>query len=319
MVVNKKVFLLFLLTIIFVSTANARYLIGLSTFPIQSDNFEDTDCNKVIKMAKGVSHPAIAILYNTFGSNEECLERFWSVTEKLGKRHITEIHFSNEAGRRTGNVDRKDFLRSFDVKTYNKALKEMPNWIERRIKRRVHSIRKVVRKHRKYGYFILSTGLEDNFSKQAWYNLYHVIKKYWPYAIARSNVKHKTWVAPDNVWDERHAYFSRPMKKNRCILNGDGQDIDFLQETGQYTSGYAPATYKQVKRWLNRGIANNCIMFIWTAKWQGIVKNKKASRPLKREFFYHKADMPIITHLVKGKTLKEPKVKLKSIDKILTY
>lgn len=317
--IRKNIFLLLIVNFIVVNIASAKYLIGLSTFPIQSENFEETDCNQVIKMAKGVTHPAIAILYNTFGSNEECLEKFWNATERLGKRHITEIHFSNEAGRRTGNVDRKDFLRKLDVKSYNKALKEMPDWLQRRIRRRVLSIKKIVRKHRKNGYFILSTGLEDNYSKQAWYNLYKVIKKYWPYAIARSNVKHNTWVAPGDVWDERHAYFSNPKKPNRCIMNGDGQDIDFLQLTGQHTSGYKPATYKQVKKWLNRGIENNCIMFLWTAKWQGFLKNRQASKPLNREFFYNKKDMPVIIHLVKGKSLKEPTNKVKKLENLLTY
>ena len=316
----KKNLLLFVVLIFLISNvANAKYLIGLSAFPIQSENFEDTDCNRVIKMAKGVSHPAIAVLYNTFGSNPKCLQKFWEVVEEQGKRHITEIHFSNEAGRRTGNVDRKDFLRSLSVKQYNKVLKEMPDWVQRRIKRRVRSIKKLVRKHRKYGYFILSTGLEDNYPKQAWYNLYYQIKKYWPYAIARSNVKHKTWVAPYNVWDERHAYFSEPKKPNRCIMNGDGQDIDFLAHSGQAVSGYAPAKFKQVKRWLNKGINNNCIMFLWAAKWQGIEKNKKVSKPLDREFKYNKSDVPIMTHLVKGKSLKKTKANIKSLDAILTY
>ena len=316
----KKFSIILLMSLLLVSnTASAKYLIGLSTFPIQSDNFEEADCNRVIKMAKGVSHPAIAILYNTFGTNKTCLEKFYNTVEEQKKRPITEIHFSNEAGRRTGNVDKKDFLRNYNVKQYNKLLKEMPEWFQRRIKRRVRSIKKLVRPHRKKGYFILSTGLEDNYPKQAWYNLYYQIKRYWPYAIARSNVKHETWVAPENVWDERHAYFSSPKKPNRCILNGDGQDIDFLKQTGGKVSGYEPAKYKQVKKWLNRGIKNNCIMFLWTAKWQGIKENKRVSKPLDREFTYHKQDMPVIIHLVKGKSLNDTRVGIESIDKILSY
>ena len=52
--------------------------------------------------------------------------------------------------------DKKDFLRNYNVKQYNKLLKEMPDWFQRRIKRRVRSIKKLVRPHRKKGYFILS-------------------------------------------------------------------------------------------------------------------------------------------------------------------
>ncbi len=300
--------------------SSAVELIGLSTFPIKSDNFDEEDCKQVIKMARVADNPAIAILFNTFGSDPACLEKFWNVTEKRGKRHVTEIHFSNEAGRRTGNVDNKDFLRNLDVKQYNKVLREMPDWLQRRIERRVKTINRLIRNQQDKGYFILSTGLEDNYPKQAWYNLYNEIKKHWRYAIARSNVNHDTWVAPDDVWDERHAYFSEPKKANRCIMNGDGQDIDFLGESGQKTSGYVPATYKQVKKWLNKGVENNCIMFLWTAKWQGILKNKSISKPLDREFYYHSKDVPIVRYLVQGKSLnKSIRKKSLSTEEILVY
>ena len=60
-------------------------------------------------------------------------------------------------------------------------------------------------------------------------------------------------------------------------------------------------------------------MFLWTAKWQGIKENKRVSKPLDREFTYHKQDMPVIIHLVKGKSLNDTRVGIESIDKILSY
>ncbi|MGI6680962.1 MAG: hypothetical protein ACOX3T_05745 [Bdellovibrionota bacterium] len=299
----------------FSNIANAESLVGISAFPIKSKQFGDTNCKRVIEMANKSQRPAIAILYSTFGNDTKCLKKFWKSARKQSKRHLTEIHFSNEAGRRSGNVSERDFLRKYKVKKYNRLLEEMPPWLEERIRKRVGRINIMIRDYTENGDFILSTGLEDNYTQKAWDNLYAQIKKHWRHDIARSTVRRKQKVEnlPLDVWDERHAYspryYAKIRKPGRCIMNGDGQDIDFLSYTGQRVSSYDPATYREVKTWLRKGIENNCIMFLWVAKWQGIIKNKPASSPMKRKVYYHKEDIPIISTFVTGEVLSKGKRK----------
>ncbi|HMO02561.1 MAG TPA: hypothetical protein PKD37_03920 [Oligoflexia bacterium] len=290
-----------------------RGLVGISAFGIQSENFQGVKCDRLIELATLSKRPAIAILYKTFGANNQCLYKFWNTVTRRKKQHLTEIHFSNEAGRRADRLDALDFMNRLNVSAYNRLLEKMSRKTERAIKSRVREIIQMIgKKYYKTGDFILSTGLEDNFTVKAWTNLYNVIKEVWPAGIVRNmssakmmrrQMRYRSWQPPSDIYIETHGY-NRKLNQNNCIGNGDGQDVNFLENSGAVLHGPSaedavPATYQQVRSWIRRGRKNNCIMFIWAGKWQGLVKKiKKPSKPLKRQFYFDLSDIPRVAPLL---------------------
>lgn len=280
--------------------AEAR--IGLSAFGIFSENFQGRPCSILLETIRHSDRPAIAALYKTFGTNTACIERFWRKTSEWGKTHVTEIHFSNEAGRRSGLLDKDDFVRSADVETYTSLLEAMPEWLDAAIRERTREIVALIQPGLSNGSFILSTGLEDNFSNLAWDNIYAIIRQEWPYEIVRSPalsayIVEQQFVPPAGIRMESHGY-SRRLDQQGCIGNGDGQDLDFLQNAGRNFRNAKAATMRSVKNWIRRGVRNDCILFLWAGKWQGFFQDgDRASAPLKREFVMHRNDIPVIREL----------------------
>ena len=277
---------------------------GISAFGIQSNAFQGEVCHNFIESLHSSPKPAIAILFNTFGKNNTCLKRFWRETALLGKRHLTEIHFSNEAGRRMNNLDSFDFLPGVSIEQYNVLLERMPRSLARIIRTRVKSIKKTIRKFEHTGDFILSTGLEDNFTSAAWENIYSVIKSEWSGPIARNRVKNKwmkkqVWNRPPEVFEEYHGYRKTQIPVAPCIVNGDGQDVDFLVDSGVSFIDSKPASLEKVTEWIDFASEHNCVVLLWAAKWQGFFSTGgQPSRPLSRKFRFDKQDIEDVAPLL---------------------
>lgn len=279
---------------------------GLSAFPIQSQHFQGVICQRFLRSVGHSPTPAIAILYKTFGTNNNCLKQFWRVSRKKNIPHLTEIHFSNEVGRRNSIHDEYDFLSEYGVSAYNRALEDMPREVEEKIRERVREIVALIEPFKDTGTFILSTGLEDNFSIKAWQNVYRVLSEEWPYEIARSTLPRylvrQVDQMPAEIYLEYHGYRSKFSYPHRCIANGDGQDVNFLEDTGVEFEHAKPASLSQVRRWIDAAAIKGCITFLWAGKWQGIHTDGKLTAPLKRRFRFDASDMTPIRKLLK-KTL----------------
>lgn len=285
--------------------ARAEGWVGLSAFGIQSQNFQDEPCEEFLAAMEVPENPATAMLFNTFGTNKECIEEFWLRAAAQGKRHLTEIHFSNEAGRRTGLLDLNDFLAEYSVDDYNLLLEEMPKWLDARIRRRIGRIMDMISDYVHTGYFILSTGLEDNYTNLAWENLYKIFQEEWPSAIGRSPAFIDTWFdsnwrVPEGVYMELHGYRRKLSSRYPlCIANGDGHDVDFLKDSGRFFRGAAPADLTMVKNWIARSNANRCITLFWAGKWQGFFHDTDPPpAPLSREFHWDPEDRVILKELI---------------------
>ncbi|MCO6430571.1 MAG: hypothetical protein J5J00_06890 [Deltaproteobacteria bacterium] len=278
--------------------------LGISAFAIQSNAFQGKVCRNFLRAISHSAKPAIAILYNTFGRNNRCLEKFWDVTAAGGKRHLTQIHFSNEAGRRMENLDRFDLLPEASIEEYNMLLERMPRWLERTLRKRVKSIRKLVERHAGTGNFILSTGLEDNYSSDAWENLYGVLRSEWSGPISRNRVHNKwmrkqVWSRPAGVYNEFHGYKKGlPAEPPPCVANGDGQDVDFLDGSGVSLGDIQPADWERVAEWRRKAAERGCIVFLWAAKWQGFFSSGPVSKPLQRKFRFDSSDGEMVRPLL---------------------
>ena len=304
--VSLYLFLIGLSNLIHVSVVSAedRGWIGLSAFGIQSKNFQGQVCKNFLKAALKSPTPSIAVLYKTFGNNKRCLRRFWKRSADLGKPQLTQFHFSNEAGRRTGTLDRMDFYHQLDISRYNKRLERMPDSLRKSIIERVREIKELINDYSWGGKFILSTGLEDNYTAKAFENLYEVIASEWPYAIARNMaftrpMRKQTWQIPDDLMLEFHGYTRKIQTNAACIANGDGQDVDFLPSAGIHFRDMKAASHEQVISWIARAREKQCVTFLWAAKWQGFFSTNRPPLPLSRTFRFDKQDIKIITRIFK--------------------
>jgi hypothetical protein len=281
----------------------SQYWIGISAFGIQSKNFQGKICNTFLKSVMLSPRPATAVLYNTFGTDNRCLVKFWEKSIKDGKSFVTQFHFSNEAGRRVGNMDAMDFHEELDVEDYNQLLEKMPAWFETEIRDRVAEILALTRGYEDDGSFILSAGLEDNYSILAWQNLYRILSSAWPYQISRNTaftkaMRRQKWEIEDNLVLEYHGYTRKLQTQKLCIANGDGQDVDFLTNTGLDFRDAKAATKDELMAWLAKSKEKNCITFLWTGKWQGWFNSKEAVPPLQRKFQFHSADLPLLAEIL---------------------
>jgi hypothetical protein len=300
-------------SLVFCGSVLAEPWIGVSAFGIQSENFQKW-CPTFLKTIDKSDKPAVAILFNTFGSNDTCLKSFWERTASAGKEHLTVIHFSNEAGRRAGTLDNNDLLRDLSVDQYNELLEEMPQWLEDRLKRRVRNILALVADYSTTGHFILSAGLEDNYTLEAWSRIEEVLREEWPGVLMRNpaltrDVLRSNFEAPADVYYETHGYRRKLDQHALCSANGDGQDVAFLKDSGLELRGLPPAKLATVRNWLERAVENNCMVFLWAAKWQGFfIGESETPLPLSREFQWDEEDIPQISSLFQySKTLASRK------------
>lgn len=276
--------------------------IGISAFGIQSKNFQGGVCKNFIEAVFHSPAPAIAVLYQTFGKDNRCLKSFWQQAESRSLAYLTQFHFSNEAGRRAGTMDKFDFYYKLDVDEYNQLLEKMPLSLELDIRERVTEILSLTEGASQNAEYILSTGLEDNYSKEAFDNLYGIIREEWPHRIARNaaftkEMRKQEWEPPEDIMIELHGYTRKLQTSLPCIANGDGQDVDFLTGSGLNFRDLKAAKEKEVISWLKKAREKNCITFLWAGKWQGFFDNRPAPRPLLRKFRFDKSDIAVVKEI----------------------
>ncbi len=268
-------------------------VLGLSIFSVQSPHFQGGPCKRVQKIIVRQKIPALTYLYNTFGSDNTCLESIWDEIIARGKRHITQIHFSNEVGRRNNLTSPYDFYPDHSTKQYVTLLEEMPESLETDIRQRVREILGSIENYADTGTFILGTGLESQYSVRAYNNLYRILREEWPYEISRNPLRSTQRkldnTTPDTYYEYHHYKRARNMP-TRCILNGDGQDLAMEPGTATSLGGIDPAEMIHLTRWARNGSEKGCIMFLWFAKWQGL-HQRNPSEPSRRRFKVHRTDV----------------------------
>ena len=130
--------------------------------------FSPKQCELALSTFEGVKHPCIGVLWGTFGLNNFCLERF--ITRYGDKPHTIRIHATNETCRRPTKVCEKgrEVNPAMRRGNYSRGLLRNPE-LAREVGRRVVSIRDWLSLHgTKNTRAILTTGLEDNFSRAAY-------------------------------------------------------------------------------------------------------------------------------------------------------
>lgn len=227
-------------------------------------------CERFLQLADKAERPVMAVLYGTFGRSTACLKRF---AHKFRERpHLIEIHATNETCRRKPRVCLQgELFENLRVREYNALLETMPKYAEVKLTARLKRIVDVTKLGNRFTTWVLSTGLEDNFSKKAYAKVVKLYRANWPYLIARSPVG-DTAYAKGADFAELHTA-NAEFGQKPCIWNQDGLD------------GGHPEAREAFKRF------SHCSVLIgWTKASQGIV-GAAFIAPRKRVFSLSNGDL----------------------------
>lgn len=243
---------------------------GCSGFAIMHPNFP---CHSFLDLyPRKIKAPAVAVLWGTFGHKLRCLKHF--TREFKDRPHLIEIHLSNEACRRNKRCHEGELLRPLGVRQYNHKLREGNEATRKAIQGRAKNILRtlpyIVNENTK---ILLTTGLEDNFTKEAYTQILEWVQEVWPYDVARNPLgRHGVFVGNANYL-ELHGL--RPNFKGKpCITNNDGVKIDMPAAADKFYRRYATSCRVQL---------------IWFARGQGI-RGKEFLEPRSRVFEFDSKD-----------------------------
>ncbi len=202
--------LLLLFTSVLASPAAAQYT-GISAFAALHPQYP---CDALLAATDFSARPAIAVLPGTFGDDWSCVARF--IQRNSGKPHAVEVHLSNETCRRNHNCADGELYPQFDRRVWSKILEERNPYAFQAIADRISNLN-AIRDHlsNPNTTWILSTGLEDNYTNQAFSNLYPFVAAHWGGITVRSG--HST----KGVLRESHGANAR-CSGNTTVVNEDG-------------------------------------------------------------------------------------------------
>lgn len=236
---------------------SAQY-VGVSAFAAMSPQFP---CDRYLAMVNQSEMPAMAVLWGTFGDDTSCIRKF--IESNKHRYHLIEIHFSDETCRRNRNCFEGSFFGTQSVSEYNRRLEQGDLDLLVAIGHRITDIRNFVDPvGTEFTTFVLSTGLEDNYSCRAYENLSTFLRLFWPYVQLRNPGNRAQKCFRNGDYYEVHGY------KSRCR----GGAL-FKNEDGTTSSLARSRTF----------VGDLCVAsFVWRAKHQGRFGGRFVAPKLRR-------------------------------------
>ena len=219
--------------------------IHLNALP-HKDFSNDTNgiCSNVIAALEGVECPAISFLLGSFGDSFECLNR---VVHSFGDReNLIEIYVSNESCRRHGTCDVGDFATGSNVGEVDREIEGLT--ADEEYKSRLNVIADLAKSFPSKTHLLITPGLEDQFSHEAFKHLVDLQRATLPALSVRNPVKDQFLLNADLF--ESHGLEKTCNDEITDIVSQDGEvtpdDASFLART------------------------HSCLAsFLWRPEWQG--------------------------------------------------
>lgn len=157
--------------------------LGMSAFAIMHPRFP---CDKLIEFTSKIdSHPAISVLWGTFGDSTQCLSR-WLQSQSY-RPHLVQIHFSNEVCRRKSNCAEGEFFGDLSVRQYDALVVGDSPAFKQGVASRMDEILTTINKWKNpFTKVVIGMGLEDQYSHLAALKLYDEIDRHTDYEISRN-------------------------------------------------------------------------------------------------------------------------------------
>ena len=265
--------------------------VGLGLFALLSPKFP---CTTALSAFNNSAAPTLAVLWGTFGEDTQCLAMWFD--QLKGRPHLLEIHLSNEACRRNNRCYESDFLPRLSVSQLNKRLESGDDEIISRYTTRIIAIREAIAPFiRGNGEYLLSTGLEDNFSEGAYRKVLALVQENWPHKTVRSPVGDPSRRRSDSAtYMEGHGATPQFKDNVQCIVNLDGDDMHFPHRAAVTRRSVSWEGSQQfVARYQQKCRAT----FLWAAPWQGIIGDTFIP-PLDRELIVSREDVAAVQRLL---------------------
>lgn len=265
---------LWLLSLFFQSPIKAEEQIKYTGFSAFAAFHPEFPCSEFLSISAKASYPATAVLVTTFGYDTKCVKRY--LDRFKNRPHFLEIHTSNETFRRNlYKATKFEIAPTMGVRAYNQAIEKRNPYLLRRVRAKVKWVNKhILPLTNANSYVVLSTGLEDNYSKRAYRIIRDEIKKLWKGDLVRNPLH-----IPPNCRDTdgvKYCELHLPESdfgKVPCIWNNDGNYDDVYYQSEFFTR-YSSCT----------------VRLAWSGRAQGIFTNQFVE-PRRRTFEISRRDI----------------------------
>lgn len=262
--------------------------------------FSKAQCASALKVFDGVKHPCLVTLWGTFGESTKCLKRFLAID----KPKTLEIHATNETCRgRSGRVCVEGEVNSaFDFPDYSAILETGNEDVLAEIEKRTQKIRHFIESNNDgKTKFLVSTGLEDNFTRKAFKQVFPIYKQNLSSvaSIVRNPMANYETFILDSDYFEFHGVLSDKVAKRykgRCVFNYDGVTLEFPSET--LPRQRSSVSRSDVLSDIRRARKYNCISAIWWGRPQGSYLPRFV-KPRSRNLIVSRSDIRIVNAILK--------------------
>lgn len=269
-----------------------------------AQGFTQKQCTEALKAFNGVKNPCLSILWKTFdrpGGN--CAQRF--LFENRSKPHTLQIHFDDSTYRRRAEYYFGAITPEYKRDQYNRELQNRDEYVLSEVRNRALEI---LQFKIDYGFenseFILTTGLEDDYTGSAFKAVYEEIKKnIGPgFYIGRNpnGTQESNYRTDDLDFIELHSVKPRfkDSSRARCFASTDGYGIEF-QNRNRTGSKPGVLSIPEVRRFIRRYANRGCRVFLWWPDPQGR-GGPVFLEPSRRDFRIYRSHVRSINKLVRS-------------------
>lgn len=221
-------------------------------------------CAASLETFDGVAVPRLSILAHTFGDNKECLNEFLSDP----RPKLLEIHLINSTCQSNNRCGNYEFLKGISVAEFDKRLRQRDKATLTNLRNYASPIAQYLLPRLGNTDCNISVFLEDPYSNAAMQVAIETVRPIFP---GCHMVRSPRGVNPQKALagaDIIEGHGSRPRVKAPCIVNLDGEDIDWLNKAAILPNAIPEtklAAYLERYKFCK---AN----FLWTAGANGIRK-----------------------------------------------
>lgn len=239
--------------------------IGVAWYGGMSDRFP---CRQAVEVFKRSPCIATSVVWGTFGYDDSCLRH---LVQSFEKPTIL-IHFSNECCRRWGRCGKGELLRWMGVKELDLKLRKMNRSVLSALLRRT---RRILWMTVNVGdaRWILSTGLEDNFSPGARAVVKKWLRKEWPYEIIENPASDAC------TGGKCELHHSENVTDDTRFYSNDGHEPDFSDRWDSDSSIRVSTLLSAIRR----ARENGGYSFLWSGEFQGL-NGGGFTQPRRRDF-----------------------------------
>ncbi len=216
-------------------------------------------CDTMMRAFSGVSTLRLAVLWNSFGTDFKCLDKWASDP----RPKFLETHLINEVCQRNNRCGSYELLKSLSASTYRKRLTAKDSALLARIRSNVQPVADWYSRNPNVA-CALSAGLESNLDSKSYLNLVAALKPIFPERCkwVWSPVGEKNPIS--GLIHEGHG--DTPSVRAPCIVNMDGVDAD-LPARKAIVANNIP--YNDLPRFLT-SFASCDASFLWIAEFNGV-------------------------------------------------